>query len=445
MPRAVMGGAGRASPDRQCSASVFAVAALVTVGAAAPRAAAADASFWERAAEGARARPDRLAVEAETLLRAEPRSPERLARAEALAREALAAAPDNFRALMVLAEASARAAHPAATVAALERACPVAPAGVDAASCWFHLGVERSRQGRFAEALVAYESLVAVGDADAAALTNMAELLMAEGRLVESEARYREAIRLEAQATPFGRIETSHALAVATYGLAVALDRESEPEAAREMMSRALKLDARHALLTAAEQPDTDLFFVPDGDVYYYLGLAGEVAGDVDDGAAAFQEFLRRRPRDASATRARAHLDGLLALARAGAPARGVGRGSSPAPRVVAAGTVLADGPVPAPLVDAAWRGRADLLDACLAEAAAADALPSREGLRLAFELTIDARGVVTEAVAKAPAALDATFARCAEAALRDGLRVPPPRRARPTHARLELLVGVAP
>jgi tetratricopeptide (TPR) repeat protein len=422
----------------------LALAVALTVGAAPRRAAAGTVPFWERAAAPARARPDRLVAEADALLGAQPRTAETLARAEALVREALAVAPDDFRALMLLAEASARAGRPAATLTALERACPLAPRGPGAASCWFRLGVERSRQGRFAQGLAAYERLIATGDADAAAHANAAELLMAEGRLGEAEERYREAIRLETATPLAGRIETSHALTLATYGLAVALDRAGQVVAAREMMARALVLDPRHATLTAAEQPDADVFFVPEGDVYYYIGLAAEAAGDPDEGAAAFQEFLRRQPRAGSAARARAHLESLSAVARAGTPPR-AGRAPAAALRVVAAGTVLADGPVPAPLVDAAWRGRPDLLDACLAAAVGAGALAPRETFRLALELTIDARGVVTEAAVKSPPSIDAAFARCAEAALRAGLRVPRPRRALPTRARLELLVGLAP
>jgi tetratricopeptide (TPR) repeat protein len=414
----------------------------VTVGER-PRRAAAATPFWERAAEPARTRVERLTAEAEALLGAQPRSPDKLARAEALVREALADAPDDFRALALLAEVSARAGRPAAALAALERACPRAPRGGAAASCWFRLGVERSRQGRLVEALAAYERLIAGGDADAATHTNAAELLMGAGRLGEAEERYREAIRLETVTPVAGRIETSHALMLATYGLAVTLDRAGQPDAGREMMARALALDPRHATLTAAEQPDADVFFVPDGDVYYYLGLAAEVAGDADEGAAAFQEFLRRQPRASSAARARAHLDALSAVARAGASPRPT-RAAAPALRVVAAGTVLADGPIPAPLVDAAWRGRADLLDACLAEAVSTGALLPREGLRLAFDLVIDARGVVTEAVLKSPSTIDAAFARCAEAALRAGLRVARPRRGATTRARLELLVALA-
>jgi hypothetical protein len=111
---------------------------------------------------------------------------------------------------------------------------------------------------------------------------------------------------------------------------------------------------------------------------------------------------------------------------------------------VVASGTVAADGPIPAPLVDAAWREHPGLLDACLAEGVATGALAGREGFRLTLELAIDGRGAVTEAAVKAPASIDAGFARCAADALRAGLRVSRPRRPRATRARLELLVGPA-
>jgi hypothetical protein len=102
---------------------------------------------------------------------------------------------------------------------------------------------------------------------------------------------------------------------------------------------------------------------------------------------------------------------------------------------------------VPAPLVDAAWRDRPRLIDDCLADGVRGGRLGPRVGFRFAVELELDARGVVTRAVAKAaaPAAsLDAAFARCVETAVRAGLRVPRPRRARATQARVEILVGLA-
>jgi hypothetical protein len=51
----------------------------------------------------------------------------------------------------------------------------------------------------------------------------------------------------------------------------------------------------------------------------------------------------------------------------------------------------------------------------------------------------------VSEVGVKAPAAIDPALARCVEAAVQAGLRVARPRRAAPTRARVELLVGPAP
>jgi tetratricopeptide (TPR) repeat protein len=416
------------------------------------RAAAGQAPFWERAAEPERARTARLLAEAEPQLegggaggRDGKAQVARLRAAEMLVREVLARWPEEYRALTLLAEIELRAGRRAGAVAALEQACPRAPRGHELAACWFRLGLERSRAGQLAAALAAYERLIALGAADAPTYGNAAELLMALGRLGEAEERYREAIRLDSQSTAAGRLDSAPGLIFSTYGLAVALDRAGRPGPAREMMARALALDPRLSRLRAAEQPGGDIFFLPDGDVFYYIGLASEVAGRMDDAMAAFQEFLGRLPRSAYAARARAHLETLVALERVAPPHLGAGR-SAPAAasslRVVAAGTVLASGPIPAPLVDAAWRARPGLLDQCLDDGVRAGALAPRTSFRFALEIEIDARGAVTHAAAKSNAPLDATFARCAEAAVRSGLRIARPQKARATRARIDLLVA---
>jgi tetratricopeptide (TPR) repeat protein len=418
---------------------------------AAPRDAAAQASdgqppFWERVGSPGRERFDRLYDQAEAILSANDRTvgrrltePERLAQAEALLHEALAARPDDFRALVLLAEVHSIAGRSAAAVAALERAVPRAKLPSQEAICWFRLGVERSKLGDYAEAVADYDRQVALGEADGTVYANSAEILMTLGRLPEAEDRYREAIRVDEQAPD--RRAREHSLTLSYYGLGVALDRDEQPVAAREMVARALALDPNMSQLLAGQQPGSDVFFIPDGDVFYYIGLAEEVAGRPDDAEAAFREFLSRLPKSAWARRAQAHLEVV------------VGRGHvahrTRAPlRVVAAGTVLASGGLPAPLVDAAWREHPEMLDACLELAAASINATSvgpagRGGMRIALELEIDGRGTVNRVVAKVPAPLDAAFARCAEAAVRDGLRLgPPPGRPRPTRARMELVVA---
>jgi tetratricopeptide (TPR) repeat protein len=416
------------------------------------RAAATTAGFWERVAAAPRAEAERLVSEAEVALAAPaPKgTPPALARAEALVRRALVLVPDDFRALSTLAEIDARLGREVVALADLERACRRAPAGPVAGACWFQLGVERSRRGRFAEALAAYEARLALGDGDAAGafggalastLTNVGEVLMAMGRLREAEQRYREAIRLVAPTSTSiaGRLDDRHGLLLATYGLAVVLDREGEAIAAREMMARALALDPKLNKLEEAREGGGDVFFVPEGEVFYYLGLAYEVAERVDDAQAAFQEFAERVPKSAWVTRARAHL---AALEVAGRPR------AAPRLRVTAAGTVAADGPIPAPLVDAAWRQMPGMLDACLDEASRAGLVPPRSGFRFSLELELDARGAVSAVAVKAAAPLaqlgSGPFARCVDDAVRGGLRVPRPRTPKPTRARVEVLVGLA-
>jgi tetratricopeptide (TPR) repeat protein len=435
-------GVGRAKGCR-----VLAGVVALTVGAlASQRAAASTAGFWERVAASPRVEADRLLTEAEGLLaaaaarRPAPGTPG--ARAEALVRRALALVPDDFRGLAALAEVDERAGRADAALADLQRACARASNAGVAGTCWFRVGIERSRRGRFAEAVAAYEQRLAVGAGagDATVHVNLGESLMALGRLDDADARYREALRLEAPVAV--RIEDRHGLLLATYGLAVVLDRAGEAVAAREMMARALSLDPRASQLEAAREPGGDVFFVPEGDVYYYLGLAFEVAERIDDAEAAFQEFGERLPNSPWLGRARAHIATLEIMGRG--DERGRAARAMPPLRVTAAGTVLARGPIPAPLVDAAWRQRPGMLDDCFEEATLL--VTARQGFRFALELDLDAAGAVTTVVVQAapPLADLATgpFARCVEAAVRAGLRVSRPRTAKPTHARVELLVG---
>src|ERR1022692_4058242 len=55
---------------------------------------------------------------------------------------------------------------------------------------WLRLGFERTKQGRYDAAAKAYGAAIAAGAADPAVYTNLAEVLMADGRLAEAEARY---------------------------------------------------------------------------------------------------------------------------------------------------------------------------------------------------------------------------------------------------------------
>jgi tetratricopeptide (TPR) repeat protein len=319
-----------------------------------------------------------------------------------------------------------------AACAMLERALP-RYAGAERTAVWFRLGVVRSKLGRYREAAMAYAAVVADGAADSAVYSNLAEVLMAAGRLPDAQARYRDAISAAGDLGVGDRRERAHELALAYYGLAVALDRDEQPAAARETMLRALAHDPTASVLKVASVSGGDLFFVPDGEVFYYLGLAAEAEGRGGDAEAAFREFIAHAPRGRWVRAAEAHL-----AKKATGKRRPLGAGEA-VPRVIAHGTVLATGGIGAPLVDAAWRDQMTILDECLDGVR----LASRATLRIAIEMDIDARGRLTRVVVKAPAPFDERFARCVESATKQRLRLSVPAPGRPTIARTELIVGV--
>jgi len=323
--------------------------------------------------------------------------------------------------------------------------------GVDAIARWFSLAVERTTAGRFGEAAAAYGEALAAGGGESSLYANLGEVLMADGQLAAAEAAYRDAVAVAiAQQRPgLGAArfddfrERAQDLSLGLLGLAVALDRDGQSDAARETMRRALALESTAPVLSVASLPNSDLFFVPAGEVHYYVGLARAVAGRGAEATEAFHEFLSEAPASRWAPRAQAHL---AALARSEAPrgdaAAAGARRSAAGPRVMAAGTVLATGGAAAPLIDAAWREQAAILDTCLD--AAPELTAGHLPVRIAIELEIDARGRITSATAKLPAPLPAELARCLERAVVARLRLPTPAAARRTRARTELLLGTA-
>jgi tetratricopeptide (TPR) repeat protein len=314
----------------------------------------------------------------------------------------------------------------------LERALP-RYAGAERAAAWFRLGIVRTRLGRYREAAAAYAAVVADGAADAAVYANFAEVLMAAGRLPDAQARYRDAISAATDLGVGDRRERVHELALAYYGLAVALDRDEQPLAAREAMLRALENDPTTAVLKIASTPGGDFFFVPDGDVLYYLGLAAEAEGRDGDAEAAFREFIAGTPRSRWAHAAEGHL-GKKPTARRGGPGAG-----GAVPRIIAYGTVLATGGLAAPLVDAAWRDQLPILDECLGELR----MPPHATVRIAIEMEVDGHGKATRVIAKVPAPYDERFAGCVESAAKTRLRFSVSRPARASMARTEMVIGV--
>jgi tetratricopeptide (TPR) repeat protein len=326
---------------------------------------------------------------------------------------------------------------------------------------WFVAAVERTNQGRYAEAAAAYGMALAAGADAPAVYANLGEVLMADGQLAAAEACYRDAVAV-ASVSPLPNLANvatlgsqrfddprarAQELVLAYLGLAVALDRDGQTRAARGMMQRALELDSTTAVLAVAELPNSDLFFVPAGDVYYYIGLARSVAGRRQEALGAFREFLARQPASRWAGQAKGHLTELAQAhapsAPSAPPAPGHGRASGP--RVVAVGTVLSTGGGVAPLIDAAWRDQAAILDDCLSSAP--ELAAARLPVRLTVELTLDGHGRVSAAAVELPPAARAwasaeKFSGCLQRAIKTRLRLPPQPAARRTRARTELLVG---
>ncbi len=277
---------------------------------------------------------------------------------------------------------------------------------------------------------------------------------MGLGRLREAEDRYREAIRIDERASD--RRGREQGLAFSYYGLGVALDRDQREVAAREATGRAVAMDPNGSLLRLAQQPGADFSFIPDGEVYYYIGVASELAGKTDDALAAFQEYVARQPKSRWMARARAHIAAL-------APVRGTRGRSDPAGhpsdhppasaglpsglppgrhrwRAVAFATAVAQGPIAAPVIDAALKRSPPPWGDCFADVAPAR---GHDTVRFVVELELDAHGAVARATAKLPAPFDAgSIGQCVEVALQAGLVVTAPAHAKPTSARVEVLLA---
>jgi len=116
--------------------------------------------------------------------------------------------------------------------------------------------------------------------------------------------------------------------------------------------------------------------------------------------------------------------------------------------RTLAVGTVTAKGPVPAPLIDAAWKHHPPAIEACLGPVEPA---PGRDSVRVVFDVEIDARGAVARAAAAVPPPFDAeadplvsAAITCMESAVKSGLLLARPEHGKPTTARVEVLLAGA-
>ena len=125
---------------------------------------------------------------------------------------------------------------------------------------------------------------------------NSAELMMALGRLDDAIDWYRRAIEIHPS-----REELHH------FGLGVAYDRDGQWSKARAEMRIAFEQAGRS--LEVLSQPN--VFFVPLGDVYYYLGLMHQILGNREVAIANYNRFLTLSPNNRYQERAREHLEEL--------------------------------------------------------------------------------------------------------------------------------------
>ncbi|MBX3208994.1 MAG: tetratricopeptide repeat protein [Labilithrix sp.] len=94
---------------------------------------------------------------------------------------------------------------------------------------------------------------------------NLAETEMHLGDLKEAIAGYREALRIA------GRVPARETAPLATWGLAVALDRSGDGLAAEKEARFALEM--QHSMGLPRLLRSTDVFFVPDYEIHWYEGL----------------------------------------------------------------------------------------------------------------------------------------------------------------------------
>jgi tetratricopeptide (TPR) repeat protein len=164
---------------------------------------------------------------------------------------------------------------------------------------------------RLAAAARDYRKLLERGASDGdneTVLSNLAETYMMLGQLDEAIETYDEAFR---HGTDIGT----------SYGFAVALDRDEQGNRAREIIASLgtdVYADFRSRLALG------EIFFVPEGEQFYYLALAEEALGDSMQAIEYWTQFIQSGAHPQFQARARANRAALLAK-----------RPSHPAPRII--------------------------------------------------------------------------------------------------------------
>jgi tetratricopeptide (TPR) repeat protein len=199
----------------------------------------------------------------------------------------------------------------------------------------FDLGVLHTRVHDFDAAAREYERAVALSldERDTAvARSNLAEVTMLAGRVERALGHYRRAIEVSSGGRDY---------LLASWGLAVALDRLGEHASAIEQAGRALSAGGGTMRVLRSD----DVFYEPEHEVHYYEGLGHEALAERDDAeraaalaqaASSWQEYLAAEPPDTPfAATASANLErvraAIEALAQRKRGAKGAQRPSSTA------------------------------------------------------------------------------------------------------------------
>jgi tetratricopeptide (TPR) repeat protein len=136
-------------------------------------------------------------------------------------------------------------------------------------------------------------------------LSNKAEILMMLGRLNESIPLYERSLAYQDRA-------------LYAYGLAVALDRDGQTAKAREVMRGYAATDELRDLTRPG------VFFVPDGEIDYYLGLGHDALGNHERALGHFERFVASGAHPQFQDRAREHVQALRRAIRGSTGAGGM-------------------------------------------------------------------------------------------------------------------------
>ena len=145
-----------------------------------------------------------------------------------------------------------------------------------------------------------YRKLIARWDGagdESGTINNLAETYMMLGKLDDAVETYRDAVRRGGDVTT-------------VYGLAVALDRAGSGDEARTLIAR-LGKNSYDEFREYVRRGIT--FYVPTGEVYYYLALTEEAVGDPADAIEYWNQYLKSGAHPQFQPRARANRDALLA------------------------------------------------------------------------------------------------------------------------------------